>query len=140
MSSVSYEDCLHKILKMNIGYGREDEVVNMIIDCNMNERTYLRFYGLLAQRFCELSETFRDNYMKSFVETYALIHRHETNKIRNTSKFFAHLLYTEVIDWRILSCINLSQDTTTSSSRIFIKNLIGELQENMGLEKLVSKL
>ena len=48
MSSISHEDCLHKILKMNIGYNREDEVCNMIIDCNMNERTYLKFYGLLA--------------------------------------------------------------------------------------------
>lgn len=124
MSSVDFEECAHKILKMNIGQGQEEEVCFMIVDCCMNERTYLRFYGLLAQRFCELSDLFRDSFMKCFVETYTLIHRHETNKIRNSSKLFAHILYTDAIDWRILNCIELTQETTTASSRIFIKNLI----------------
>lgn len=48
MSSVDFEECIHKILKMNLGVGHEDEVVNMIIDCCENERTYLRFFGLLS--------------------------------------------------------------------------------------------
>ena len=67
MSSIDYQECTHKILKMNIGVGHEDEIVNMIIDCCENERTYMRFFGLLAQHFCDLSEVFRDNFMKAFV-------------------------------------------------------------------------
>jgi len=45
---------------MNLGKGNEDEVVNMIVDCCMNEKTYMRFYGLLAERFCNLSDIYRD--------------------------------------------------------------------------------
>jgi len=75
MSSVDHEECAHKLLMLNIGVGHEDEVVNMMVDCCMNERTYVRFFGLLAQRFCELSEIFRDNFMKSFVDIYSFIHR-----------------------------------------------------------------
>jgi pre-mRNA-splicing factor CWC22 len=108
MSSVDYEECAHKLIKMNVGAGHEDEVCGLILDCCMNERTYMRFFSLLAQRFAEVSEVFRDNFMKTFVETYAVIHRYDTNKIRNAAKFFAHLLYTEAIDWRILKCIVLT--------------------------------
>ncbi|CAM9626629.1 unnamed protein product, partial [Sphacelaria rigidula] len=62
--------------------------------------------------------------------------RLETNKLRNVAKFFAHLLYTDALPWTCLETIRLSEDATTSSSRIFIKILVLELSENMGLKNL----
>jgi len=52
MSSIDFEECCHKLLKMKIREGQEMELCNMILECCAQERTYLRFYGLLAQRFC----------------------------------------------------------------------------------------
>ena len=59
MSSVEYEECAHKLLKLKIREGQEIELCNMIMECCMQERTYLRFYGLLAQRFCVLDERYQ---------------------------------------------------------------------------------
>jgi len=59
MNSVDFESCAMKILKLNIGEGHEDEVANMLLECCMQERTYLRFYGLLAQRFSGLDEVYQ---------------------------------------------------------------------------------
>ena len=58
-----------------------------------------------------------------FAKQYALIHRLETNKLRNVAKFFAHQLYNDAISWAVLSAIRLTEDETTSSSRIFVKIL-----------------
>ena len=127
MNSVDYEECIHKLMKMNIGVGHEQEVCNMLIECCMQERTYLRFYGLLAQRFCLLFEVYKDTFLKCFIEKFTTIHRYSTNQLRNVSKLFAHLLFTDTMDWKVLSCINLTQELTTSSSRIFIKNLFQEV-------------
>lgn len=33
MNSVDYEECMHKLLKMHIGEGNEEEVCNMLIEC-----------------------------------------------------------------------------------------------------------
>jgi len=33
MNSVNFEECMHKLLKMNIGDGYEEEVCNMLIEC-----------------------------------------------------------------------------------------------------------
>jgi len=33
MNSIDYQECMHKLLKMNIGEGCELEVCNMLIEC-----------------------------------------------------------------------------------------------------------
>ena len=52
MSSAGYEEAGHKLMKMGLQPAQEPELVRMIIDCCSQERTFLRFYALLAQRFC----------------------------------------------------------------------------------------
>lgn len=52
-----------------------------------------------------------------------MLSRLETNKLRNVAKFFAHLLGTDALPWQCLGYIRLTEEDTTSSSRIFIKIL-----------------
>ena len=52
MSSANFEEAGHKLMKMGLKEGQEPELVRMIVDCCAQERTFLRFYALLAQRFC----------------------------------------------------------------------------------------
>ena len=57
------------------------------------------------------------------MKQYMIIHRLETNKLRNVASLFAHLLSTDGLPWSVLQCIRLTEEETTSSSRIFIKYL-----------------
>lgn len=43
-------------------------------------------------------------------------------------------------NFQVLECIKLSEETTTSSSRIFVKIFFQELCEYMGLPKLNARL
>ncbi|GLE00359.1 hypothetical protein PINS_up009116 [Pythium insidiosum] len=136
MSSISHEECAHKLLKINIRPGQEKEICSMLLECCSQERTYLRYYGLLGQRFCMIKREYQDAFDECFAEQYSLIHRLETNKLRNVAKFFAHLLYTDALPWTVFEFIRLNEEDTTSSSRIFIKILCQELSEHMGLKTL----
>jgi hypothetical protein len=49
--------------------------------------------------------------------------RLETNKLRNVAKLFAHLMAQDAVSWGVLGCVRLTEDDTTSSSRIFLKYL-----------------
>ena len=69
-----------------------------------------------------------------------MIHRLETNKLRNVAKFFAHLLGTSALPWHVLAYIRLTEEDTTSSSRIFIKILFQELSEHLGICLLNERL
>lgn len=72
MSSVDFEECAHKMLKIQFRPGQEPEFCNMTVECCAQERTYMRFYGLLAQRFCMLNPIFQEVYIRTFSEQCAL--------------------------------------------------------------------
>lgn len=135
-STVDFEECAHKILKMGIAKGHEYELCDMIVECCMMERIYQKFFGLLAQRFCDLEDVFKENFIKAFVEHFHAIFKHETNKIRNLAKFFGHLFYTKALDWKIFQIIQMTSEATTAASRTFLKIMLREMAENLGIEKL----
>ncbi|XP_015777043.1 PREDICTED: pre-mRNA-splicing factor CWC22 homolog [Acropora digitifera] len=119
-SSLDFEECAHKLLKMQLKDEQLPEFCTMVIDCCAQQRSYEKFFGLLAQRFCQLNKIYMEEYIRAFTEQYETIHRLETNKLRNVAKFFAHLLYTDAIPWTVLDCIKLNEDDTTSSRFVIV--------------------
>ncbi|KAJ3653228.1 hypothetical protein Zmor_012490 [Zophobas morio] len=139
-SSLDFEESAHKLMKMELKPGQEIELCHMFLDCCAEQRTYEKFYGLLAQRFCQVNQIYVEPFQQIFKDTYATTHRLDTNKLRNVSKFFAHLMFTDAIGWEVLEIMKLNEEDTNSSNRIFIKILFQELAEYMGLEKLNARL
>ncbi|XP_039280314.1 pre-mRNA-splicing factor CWC22 homolog isoform X2 [Nilaparvata lugens] len=135
-SSLDFEECAHKLLRMQLKPGQEIEMCHMFLDCCAEQRTYEKFFGLLAERFCQINKIYVAPFEQIFKDSYTTIHRVETNKLRNVAKLFAHLLHTDAISWEVLSIIRLNEEDTTSSSRIFIKILFLELSEFMGMFNL----
>ncbi len=140
MSSLNFEESAHKLSKLSIPPGQEIELANMVVECCSQERTYVNFYGLLGERFCKMNRVWTECFVQNFEETYKTIHRYETNRLRNVSKYYAHLLASDALPWSVLSLIHLTEEDTTSSSRIFIKILFQELAEALGLSKLLTKI
>jgi len=138
-SSLHFEECVHKLLKLNIAEGQEKEVVTMLIDCCAMEKMFNRFFALQAERLCRLKPEYQDEFASAFETQFATVHRLETNKLRNIGRFFAHLLYTDAISWSLFGPIRITEETTTSSSRIFVKVILQELSEQWGIKKLAER-
>lgn len=47
-SSLDFEECAHKLMKMQLKPGQEIELCHMFVDCCAEMRTYEKFFGLLA--------------------------------------------------------------------------------------------
>lgn len=140
MSSIDFEECCHKLMKVNLPAGQEPELPSMIIECCSQERTYSKFYGLIGERFAKLNRLWIDQFEASFMKYYDTIHRYETNRLRNIARFFGHMLSSDAIGWHVLSIVHLNEEETTSSSRIFIKILFQDLVEALGMAKLQARL
>ncbi|CAK4028790.1 Pre-mRNA-splicing factor cwc22 [Lecanosticta acicola] len=136
MSSGGFEEACHKLMRINLPTGREEELPSMIIECCSQERTFNKFFGLIGERFCKLNRLWQDLFQDMFVKYYETIHRYETNRLRIIAQFFAHLLASDAIGWHVLHAIHLNEEDTTSSSRIFIKILIEELAQGVGMKAL----
>ncbi|KAF2141936.1 uncharacterized protein K452DRAFT_249646 [Aplosporella prunicola CBS 121167] len=139
-SSGGFEECCHKLMRVNLPPGQELELVSMIVECASQERTYDKFYGLIGERFCKLNRLWRELYEEAFAKYFDTIHRYETNRLRIIASFFGHLLASDAIGWHVLSVIHLNEDETTSSSRIFIKILFEELAQSMSMKKLTERM
>ena len=140
MSSIDFEECCHKLMKVTLPPGQETELPSMVIECCSQERTYSKFYGLIGERFAKLNRLWTELFESSFAKYYDTIHRYETNRLRNIARFFGHLLSSDAIGWHVLSIVHLNEEETTSSSRIFIKILFQDLAEALGMGKLQTRL
>lgn len=140
MSSLNFEEAGHKLNQIRLEAGQEMELCLMILGCCTEERTYRSFYGHLAQRFCLRGKAYRECFENLFVQHYATVHRLDTNKLRSVAMFFAHLLATDALPWHVLAYVRLTEEDTTSSSRIFVKIIFQELTEQLGIRALNEKL
>lgn len=140
MSSGGFEEATHKLMRINLPSGKEEELPSMIIECCSQERTYNKFFGLIGERFCKLNRLWRQLFEDMFAKYYDTIHRYETNRLRIVAQFFGHLLSSDAISWEVFRAINLNEDDTTSSSRIFIKILIEDLAQGIGMKSLTARL
>ncbi|EME49562.1 hypothetical protein DOTSEDRAFT_68367 [Dothistroma septosporum NZE10] len=136
MSSGTFEEACHKLMRINLPAGREDELPSMIIECCSQERTFNKFFGLIGERFCKLNRLWQDLFQDMFTKYYETIHRYETNRLRIIAQFFGHLLSADAIGWHVFHVIRLNEEDTTSSSRIFVKILIEELAQGVGMKSL----
>ena len=112
----------------------------MIIECCSQERSYTQFYGLIAERFCKLNRIWTESFQEAFGTYYETIHRYETNKLRNIARLFGHLVASDAISWAVLHVVHMNEEETTSSSRIFVKILMQEVMEEVGLKKMAARL
>ncbi len=139
-SSGGFEECCHKLMRINLPHGSEKELSTMIVECASQERTYEKFYGMIGERFCKLNRIWMELFEEGFVNYYETIHRFETNRLRIIAQFFAHLLSTDAIGWHVFMAVKLTEEDTTSSSRIFIKILFEELMSTLGQKAMVERL
>ncbi|SPO27541.1 related to Pre-mRNA splicing factor cwc22 [Ustilago trichophora] len=139
MSSLDFEESVHKLLKLEIPEDQDIELCNMIVECCSQERTYSKFYGNMGERLCKLHRKWSETFAQSFTNYYDTIHRYETNRLRNIARFFGHLFSTDSISWASLSVVHMNEEDTTSSSRIFIKILFQEMQQQLGLKELTER-
>ncbi|KIK98840.1 hypothetical protein PAXRUDRAFT_823455 [Paxillus rubicundulus Ve08.2h10] len=139
MNALNYEEAVHKLLKVELKEGEEVELINMIIECCSQERSYSNFYGLVGERFSKLNRVWTDCLEQAFGTYYSTIHRYETNRLRNIARFFGHMLATDAISWVVLGSVKMTEEDTTSSARIFVKIMTQEMMESMGLKTLAER-
>jgi pre-mRNA-splicing factor CWC22 len=70
---------------------------------------------------------------------YETIHRYETNRLRNIARLFGHLLSSHAISWIVLEVVKMNEEEMASSSHIFVKLLLTEMLEAMGLKTLMER-
>ncbi|XP_034257633.1 nucleolar MIF4G domain-containing protein 1 [Pantherophis guttatus] len=59
MTSEDFLDAFEKLLKLRLKDQQEREIVHILIDCCLQEKTYNPFYAYLSAKFCEYEKRFQ---------------------------------------------------------------------------------
>jgi len=140
MSSLNFEESAHKLLRSGLLRNHEMEFCSMLIECCGQERTFVKYYGLLGQRFCQIARIYQEKFEECFELQYSMVHRLDSVKMRNIAQFYAFLMYNDALPWGFLTYVKINPTDTTPASRIFIMIIFQELSEQLGTAKLVAKL
>ncbi|CBK21290.2 uncharacterized protein [Blastocystis hominis] len=135
-SSLGFEECTHKLLKINLREGQEIEVCNMIVETCNRDTWMNQFYPNVAQRLCMLDKKWQDAFCRCFIDQFEKIHQLATLRIKINAMFFAYLFAVDCLPWEILGIVRLTENDTTSSSRIFLKELLQKMSNQLGLKEM----
>ena len=135
MSSMSSDEAVHKLMKLKAK--NYDTLVDMIVKCCSQEKTYSKYYGVIGERLCYQNDHWQEAFVHTFKSYYTNSHQYETNALRNIAKFWGHLFALDRLSIdRSWNEIRLNEDDTNVASRIFLKFMFQEMVEELGIKQL----
>lgn len=135
-SSLSSDEAAHKILRLRIPDADKHKVVNVIVKTSIQEPTYSKFYGLLAERLCSSHRAWRPAFERTFTANYEDIDELEPAQLRALGRFWGHVLASDFVGLEVFENIHMSEDGTSAPGRIFIKFIFQEMVATLGVDEL----
>ncbi|KAH1177365.1 nucleolar MIF4G domain-containing protein 1 [Mauremys mutica] len=109
MSSEDFLDAFEKLLKLGLKDQQEREIVHVLLDCCLQEKTYNPFYAYLANKFCEYDRRFQMTFQFSIWDKIRDLGNLSTTTFSNLVSLLAHLLKTKSLSLSVLKVVEFSE-------------------------------
>lgn len=139
-SSLSGDEAAHKILKRRTPDNLKFNIVDIIIKSSIQEATYSKFYGLIAERLLNSHKAWKPAFYKIFKENFQQLDTFQPAQLRIIGKFWGHLFATDYIGFELFDIVKINPTESTAPSRIFIKFVFQELVADLSIEELKERL
>ncbi|CAK6434187.1 unnamed protein product [Pipistrellus nathusii] len=109
MTSEDFLDAFEKLLKLGLKDQQEREIVHVLMDCCLQEKTYNPFYAFLAGKFCDYERRFQMTFQFSIWDKFRDLENLPATNFSNLVSLVAHLLKTKSLPLSILKVIEFSE-------------------------------
>ncbi|XP_073916073.1 nucleolar MIF4G domain-containing protein 1 isoform X2 [Castor canadensis] len=109
MMSEDFLDAFEKLLKLGLKDQQEREVVHVLVDCCLQEKTYNPFYAFLASKFCSYERRFQMTFQFSIWDKFRDLENLPATNFSNLVHLVAHLLKTKSLPLSILKVVEFSE-------------------------------
>ncbi|XP_045693775.1 nucleolar MIF4G domain-containing protein 1 isoform X2 [Phyllostomus hastatus] len=109
MSSEDFLDAFEKLLKLGLKDQQEREVVHVLVDCCLQERSYNPFYAFLASKLCSYERRFQMTFQFSIWDKFRDLENLPATSSSNLVHLVAHLLKTKSLPLSILKVVEFSE-------------------------------
>ncbi|XP_040290126.1 nucleolar MIF4G domain-containing protein 1 [Bufo bufo] len=109
MTSEDYLDAFEKLLKLGLKDHQEREIVHVLIDCCLQEKTYNPFYAFLSSKFCEYDRRFLMTFQFSMWDKFRDLGSLSSTTLSNLTHFLSHLIKRKSLPLSIFKVIEFSE-------------------------------
>lgn len=134
MSSEDFLDAFENLLKLGLKDQQEREIVHILIDCCLQEKTYNPFYSFLSAKFCEYDRRFQMTFQFSFWDKFRDLENLNTAAVSNLVQLLALLLKSKALPLSVFKVIEFSELDKTKVS--FLRQVLYKLLMEAEAEEL----
>ncbi|RDD36878.1 Nucleolar MIF4G domain-containing protein 1 [Trichoplax sp. H2] len=125
MSSQDYVNAFENLLKLKLKNKQERDIIHVLLDCCLQEKSFNPFYAYLGQKFCEYKRNYQITFQYSIWDRLKRLE--DLSKIQRLtfSKLLANLFLSNSLSLSALKIVNFGELNETSIK--FYRSLLLQL-------------
>ncbi|XP_069504069.1 nucleolar MIF4G domain-containing protein 1 [Ambystoma mexicanum] len=125
MSSEDFLDAFENLLKLGLKDQQEREIVHILIDCCLQEKTYNPFYSFLSAKFCEYDRRFQMTFQFSVWDKFRDLENLTATAFSSLVQLLVQLLKSKSLQLSVFKVIEFSELNKTKVS--FLRQVLYKL-------------
>lgn len=109
MTSEDYMDAFEKLLRMGLKDKQEREIVHVLIDCCLQEKSFNAFYAVLGQKFCAHDRRFQMTFQFSIWDKFRELDNLSSTTFNNFVQLITYFLQKKCLPLTILKAIEFGE-------------------------------
>uniref|UniRef100_M8BSR7 Nucleolar MIF4G domain-containing protein 1 n=1 Tax=Aegilops tauschii TaxID=37682 RepID=M8BSR7_AEGTA len=108
MSAEDYVDAFDKILRLDLSGKQDREIMRVIVDCCLQEKTFNKYYTVLASKLCSHDKNHKFSLQYCIWDRFKELDEMELNRSMNLAKLVAEMLASFSLSLAALKVVNLA--------------------------------
>ncbi|XP_074115780.1 nucleolar MIF4G domain-containing protein 1 [Cotesia typhae] len=109
MSAEDYLDAFEKIQHLGLKDQQAREIINVIMDCCLQEKKFNPYYAILAQKFCNYDRKNQMTLQYSLWDKFRELDELNKVQLNNLAKFLTHLFVEKGLALSVLKVISFAE-------------------------------
>ncbi|VAH02844.1 unnamed protein product [Triticum turgidum subsp. durum] len=108
MSAEDYVDAFDKILRLDLSGKQDREIMRVIVDCCLQEKTFNKYYTVLASKLCSHDKNHKFSLQYCIWDRFKELDEMELSRSMNLAKLVAEMLANFSLSLATLKVVNLA--------------------------------
>ncbi|KAM0855562.1 hypothetical protein ACQ4PT_049683 [Festuca glaucescens] len=126
MSAEDYIDAFDKILRLDLSGKQDREIMRVIVDCCLQEKTFNKYYAVLASKLCSHYKNHKFSLQYCIWDRFKELDTMELNRSMNLAKLVAEMLVNFSLSLATLKVVNLANPVEMTPKKIMHFRMVFE--------------
>ncbi|KAK3923785.1 Nucleolar MIF4G domain-containing protein 1 [Frankliniella fusca] len=109
MTAEDFLDAFEKLLHLNLKNQQRQEIVHVLFDCCLQEKTFNPYYAHLSQKFCDFDRQYQMKFQYCLWDKLKELEKISTSQLSNMAKLLAHLFLERGLPLSALKVLSFAE-------------------------------